>query len=170
MPSIGEGSTLGPPRATTPRAFAAAAPSLPFFSSRHARAFGVERRTRARGALGARDDRIPPRDFEISCRRPRTQTNQQGGRGRVVFRRLLSCGVARERRDGRVHVARRRTRRRGALAEEAASAPAEISPFAGVVDVTVLGIVGLLAVQGNKKAEEAKAAGAGKGAKGKKKR
>ena len=57
-----------------------------------------------------------------------------------------------------------------ALAEEAASAPAEISPFAGVVDVTVLGIVGLLAVQGNKKAEEAKAAGAGKGAKGKKKR
>lgn len=55
-----------------------------------------------------------------------------------------------------------------ALAEEAA--PAEISPFAGVVDVTVLGIVGLLAVQGNKKAEEAKAAGAGKGAKGKKKR
>ena len=56
-----------------------------------------------------------------------------------------------------------------ALAEEAASAP-EISPFAGVVDVTVLGIVGLLAVQGNKKAEEAKAAGAGKGAKGKKKR
>ena len=56
-----------------------------------------------------------------------------------------------------------------ALAEEAASA-AEISPFAGVVDVTVLGIVGLLAVQGNKKAEEAKAAGAGKGAKGKKKR
>ena len=57
-----------------------------------------------------------------------------------------------------------------ALAEEAASAPAEISPFAGVVDVTVLGIVGLLAVQGNKKAEAAKAAGAGKGAKGKKKR
>ena len=57
-----------------------------------------------------------------------------------------------------------------ALAEEAASAPAEISPFAGVVDVTVLGIVGLLAVQGNKKAEEAKAAGTGKGAKGKKKR
>jgi hypothetical protein len=30
--------------------------------------------------------------------------------------------------------------------------------------------VGLLAVQGNKKAEEAKAAGTGKGAKGKKKR
>ena len=57
-----------------------------------------------------------------------------------------------------------------ALAEEAASAPAEISPFAGVVDITVLGVVGLLAVQGNKKAEAAKAAGAGKGAKGKKKR
>ena len=54
-----------------------------------------------------------------------------------------------------------------ALAEEAARASAEISPFAGVVDVTVLGVVGLLAVQGNKKAEEAKAAG---GAKGKKKR
>jgi hypothetical protein len=31
-------------------------------------------------------------------------------------------------------------------------------------------VVGLLAVQGNKKAEAAKAAGAGKGAKGKKKR
>ena len=57
-----------------------------------------------------------------------------------------------------------------ALAEEAASAPAEISPFAGVVDITVLGILGLFAVQGNKKAEAAKAAGAGKGAKGRKKR
>jgi uncharacterized membrane protein len=58
-----------------------------------------------------------------------------------------------------------------ALAEEAASTSVEISPFAGVVDITVLGIVGLLAVQGNKKAEAAKAAGKGaKGAKGKNKR
>ena len=55
-----------------------------------------------------------------------------------------------------------------AFADEAASSGAgEISPFAGVVDITVLGVVGLLAVQGNKKAEAAKAAG---GAKGKKKR
>ena len=53
-----------------------------------------------------------------------------------------------------------------AFADEAAGA-GEISPFAGVVDITVLGVVGLLAVQGNKKAEAAKAAG---GAKGKKKR
>ena len=53
-----------------------------------------------------------------------------------------------------------------AFAEEAGSAAAasstEISPFAGVVDITVLGVVGLLAVQGNKKAEAAKAAQGGK--------
>ena len=57
-----------------------------------------------------------------------------------------------------------------AFAEEAATATSsgEISPFAGVVDVTVLGVVGLLAVQGNKKAEAAKAGG--KGAKGGKKK
>ena len=47
-----------------------------------------------------------------------------------------------------------------ALAEEAAGG--EISPFAGVVDITVLGVVGLLAVQGNKKAEAAKAQKGGK--------
>ena len=56
-----------------------------------------------------------------------------------------------------------------ALAEEAAAATSgEISPFAGVVDITVLGVVGLLAVQGNKKAEAAKAAGGKKGGKKKK--
>lgn len=56
-----------------------------------------------------------------------------------------------------------------ALAEEAAAATSgEISPFAGVVDITVLGVVGLLAVQGNKKAEAAKAAGGNKGGKKKK--
>lgn len=49
-----------------------------------------------------------------------------------------------------------------AFAEEAASSASEISPFAGVVDVTVLAAVGLLAVQGNKKAEAAKAAQGGK--------
>ena len=52
-----------------------------------------------------------------------------------------------------------------ALAEEAAAAASsssEISPFAGVVDITVLGVVGLLAVQGNKKAEAAKAQGGNK--------
>ena len=55
------------------------------------------------------------------------------------------------------------------LAEEAAAATSgEISPFAGVVDITVLGVVGLLAVQGNKKAEAAKAAGGNKGGKKKK--
>eukprot|EP00227_Mantoniella_beaufortii_P014018 CAMPEP_0197589360 /NCGR_PEP_ID=MMETSP1326-20131121/10335_1 /TAXON_ID=1155430 /ORGANISM="Genus nov. species nov., Strain RCC2288" /LENGTH=172 /DNA_ID=CAMNT_0043154285 /DNA_START=18 /DNA_END=532 /DNA_ORIENTATION=+ len=57
-----------------------------------------------------------------------------------------------------------------AFAEEAAAAAstsAEISPFAGVVDITVLGVVGLLVVQGNKKA--AAAAEAGGGSKGKKK-
>lgn len=49
-----------------------------------------------------------------------------------------------------------------ALADEAvAQASTEISPFAGVVDITVLGVVALLAVQGNKKAEAAKAAGKG---------
>ena len=54
-----------------------------------------------------------------------------------------------------------------ALADEAVSSSGgEISPFAGVVDITVLGVVGLLAVQGNKKAEAAKAAGGKK--KGKK--
>jgi hypothetical protein len=36
------------------------------------------------------------------------------------------------------------------------------------VDITVLGVVGLLAVQGNKKAEAAKAAGGKKGGKKKK--
>jgi hypothetical protein len=57
-----------------------------------------------------------------------------------------------------------------AFAEEAAAAAsaAEISPFAGVVDVTVLGVVGLLAVQGNKKAEAAKAAQGGGKKEGKK--
>lgn len=51
-----------------------------------------------------------------------------------------------------------------AMAEEAASAAAEIPWYAGVVDITVLGVVGVLVAQGNKKA----AAGA-KNGKGKKK-
>mmetsp|Transcript_15941 Transcript_15941/g.39170 ORF Transcript_15941/g.39170 Transcript_15941/m.39170 type:complete len:165 (-) Transcript_15941:134-628(-) len=58
-----------------------------------------------------------------------------------------------------------------AAAEEVvSSAPAAaISPFAGVVDITVLGVVAALVLQGNKKAGAARAAQRGTQAGGKKK-
>ena len=95
-----------------------------------------ERARRARGGVRARERRRARRD---------------AGRVRGEDRRGVSATLA----SALVALP-------PALADEAvAQASTEISPFAGVVDITVLGVVALLAVQGNKKAEAAKAAGKG---------
>ena len=98
--------------------------------------------------LAARASSCPPRR-----RAPAVAARPHPTRGRPLRYR--------EDRLRRLRLAhRRRSSALPAFADEAAAGVGEISP-SGVVDITVLGVVGLLAVQGNKKAEAAKAAAQG---------